>query len=496
MTISIDRVDLANLAEKLKKLLFHEKHRLGILNSINGKQLLVLTIDTKENKANIIQSELKESHYHSLTPQIPQVHWFERALKDLFGITPIGHPRLKSDFTERAFDTNAFPLRSTENFLSLTDEPLRDFDFLRVAGEGIYEIPVGPVHAGIIEPGHFRLSCLGEYIQNLELRLGYLHRGVEKRLTEIAWQKARFVVEAAASDTIAANAIAHCMAIESLFQIEITSYGQKMRVLALEIERIAMHIADIGGMAVDLGFLGISATLSRLRGNALKLAHMLSGSRFLRAYICPGGVSTTKLDNFAQIRREASKLAQEVLPIIHLFLDNASVQQRLVGIGKISLALVRDFGLVGVCGRASGLNYDVRMHFQNLHYPQNVFNIAVEQDGDAFARMKVRAKELTVSFAIVDSILDADIDKVKNNPLKLPEILPPNSVSCGIVESFRGELIHLILTNSKGEISRYVIKDPSFNNWTGMAIAVRNNLIADFPLCNKSFSLSYSGHDL
>lgn len=492
MRAQIEKCDLHELPMKLRTLIHGGEHRLGLLTSIDGRQLLLVFLNIKDSDAKVIRCDLEESSYPSLSAWIPQAHWFERALKDLFGITAIDHPRLKSNYTPEAFATNQAPLRFDRT--QPDSQPPRDFHFLHVAGEGVFELPVGPVHAGIIEPGHFRLSCLGEVIQNLEIRLGYLHRGLEQRLSECKWQNARFIVEAAGSDSACANALAHAIALESLLGLEIPDQVQKLRTLALEIERVAMHLSDFGGMAVDLGLLGIAAIASRLRGNALGLADLLSGSRFLRAFVFPGGCGKVPTERQHLLKERASGLAKETSNLTDMFLENASVQHRLSGTGKVSKALAADFGLVGVAARASGIDYDARNHFAHGIYPRVKPAAVLEKSGDALARTIVRAGELAASFAMIRKLLETDIENVK--PIAVPDSLPGNGCALSVVESFRGELIHLVLTDASGNVARYAIKDASFNNWTGMAIAARNNLIADFPVCNKSFALSYSGHDL
>jgi Ni,Fe-hydrogenase III large subunit len=459
------------------------------LTSIDGGQVLVLLLSPEEGQAELIRVPVTDHSYPSLTASLPQAHWFERALNDLFGIRPVGHPRLKSSFVEQAFTGS--PLRKTANG---SDTEARDFQFMRVSGDGVYELPVGPIHAGIIEPAHFRLSCLGEIIQNLEIRLGYVHRGVEKRMTEVPWRAARFVAESAASDTAAANALAYAIAVESMFDLEIPARAQHLRTLALEVERLAMHVFDLGGMAVDLGYLGISASLSRLRGTVLRLADLLSGSRFLRGFICPGGVTVDPKERLEEFGKTVKQLHKEVDVVLTMFMDNALVNERLSGTGVVSTGLARDFGLVGVAARASGIPYDTRMSYDQGLFPTRTPCVVTATGGDALARTQVRVDEVHSSFAILESA----IVSIEGGPVKadIPEQLPAETVGVGIVEAFRGELLHMAITDQKGALTRYAIKDPSFVNWTGMAIAARNNLIADFPICNKSFALSYSGHDL
>jgi Ni,Fe-hydrogenase III large subunit len=373
-------------------------------------------------------------------------------------------------------------------------EDSNEFHFLQVGGDGIYEIPVGPIHAGVIEPGHFRFSCLGEVIVNLELRLGYVHRGVEKRLTEVGWRNARYVAEACAGDTAVAQALAHSIAIESLFDFVAPPASQYLRSIALEIERVAVHIIDIAGIAMDTGVLGIAQTLSRLRGNALGLGDKLTGSRFLRAYVRPGGVSVDAVSKLSAIADAARKLKKDLATPIAILEENQVLRERCEHVGQISNSLAREFGLVGIAGRAAGIAYDTRQSFEQGVFPMHAPAIAIQQTGDIWSRTAVRIAEIWRS-------LDCIIELAESVPYgsvveRLPDKLPANAASMGIVEAFRGELMHLIFTDEVGNIQRYAIKVPSMNNWTAIPIGIRNNLIADFPLCNKSFALAYSGHDL
>ncbi len=484
--------------------------RFGLLTSIDGRQLVTLLLDPSKSRAECWLSDVSDNSYHSLTSLIPQSHWFERAVYDLFGLIPEHHPRFKHLLLHDEYEPSFHPLRwGTNNGvnhatkLAATKIPTenlaktgakREYKFMQVRGEGIYELPVGPIHAGVIEPGHFRFSCFGETILNLEIRLGYVHRGVEKRLTEVPWQKARFVAEAAASDTACANALAHAIAIESLFEIEVPPLAQSLRTLALEIERLAVHIIDIGGLSADFGFLSIAASAGRLRGKALGLAQMLSGSRFLRGYIIPGGVRKFSPEYISTMQSQVKQLRKEIRTILEILRENQVARERVEKIGVISPSLAKEFGFVGVAARACGIAYDCRQHFPHGLYPQLAPRIVTQQGGDILARARVRTGEIETSCDIIEKILDQLPDGALS--VNLPDTLPANQMGLAIVEAFRGELIHLIFTDEHGQIKRYAIKDPSFNNWTAVSIAIRNGLIADFPLCNKSLALSYSGNDL
>lgn len=466
--------------------------RLGLITSIDGRQLLTVLLKPESKQIQCYQTEVEGDQYNSMTPVIPQAHWFERTTLDMFGLLPQGHPRLKHTHLHEPYASTLPPLaRHTKQLVG------RPYEFLNVEGEGVYEIPVGPIHAGIIEPGHFRFSCYGEVIANLEIQLGYVHRGVEKRLTEVPLAKARFVAEAAASDMAVANACAHSVAVEAFFEIEIPHSALLLRTAAAEIERVAMHLCDLGGIAGDIGFLAVSSSMARLRGLALRLAELVGGNRFLRGYVCPGGVSRPwQKSSLAEMKQVLQALTRQLQPVLDIFLSNQVAIDRMEGVGKVAPKLAAEFGLVGVGARACGVAYDCRKSWRYATFPSRDFALVTEQSGDVFARVNVRIGELAVSLQMLRDVFDEIASSAGPCWVPLPQILPPDSTSIGIVESHRGELIHLIVTDDKGSIKRYCIKDPGVNNWTGLAIAVRNNLVADFPLCNKSFSLSYSGHDL
>lgn len=489
MKVKVIPLDLEERTNAVRAAI-HAGERLGLITSIDGRQLITVLLSTANKEVRCFETPLTETHYNSMTPTVPQAHWFERTAWDMFGLCPDNHPRLKRTHLHEPYADLAPPLAVSGDGVDN-----RDFHFLEVDGDGLYEIPVGPIHAGIIEPGHFRFSCFGEIIVNLEIHLGYVHRGVEKRLAQTPWQNSRFVAEAAASDMAAANALANAITLESLLSVDVPRRAVELRTVALEIERVCMHLADLGGLAGDIGFLGVSSALARLRGAALRMADLVSGNRFMRAYIRTGGVARDLQPAAAQELLAIKKdLSAECKKVLQFFMDNHVAIDRMEHVGVVSHSLAEDFGLVGVAARASGIDYDCRSIWTPELYAQLNHVYSMEADGDVLARAKVRIGEIFSSLDLIESL----IANLSSGPclVEIPEELPANDCAISIVESHRGELIHLIFTGEKGEIRRYCIKDPSANNWTGLAIAVRNNLVADFPLCNKSFSLSYSGHDL
>lgn len=489
----LKNVNLEELAVQLRAKLQEDGMRLGLISSLDGKQVITLVLDTKKGELEYWQTELRGDSYPALTNTIPQTHWFERINWDLFGIYPEGHPRLKPVRMIEPYAGDFFPLRAADAVPATTKRP-EHYQYVEVRGEGVYEVPVGPIHAGVIEPGHFRLACLGESIVNLELKMGWLHRGVEKTICQMPWQMARFAAEAAASDTAAANALAHSIAIESLLGIEVSAAANTLRTIALEIERLAMHIIDLSGMSGDLGFSPVAANLSRLRGVALGFGQMLSGQRLLRGFIKPGGVMNVSSKELKRIQEGCPALRASLKPVLSFLEDNHRAIDRMSGVAPIKKSLATEFGMVGVMARASGISYDTRHHFKAGNYPQKAPPLALEQDGDILARTRIRIAEIWTSLDIIEQELQGYEDGLA--AIKLQGELPANEIGVGVVEAFRGELIHLIVTGPDGKIRRCVIKDPSCNNWAGSSIANRNNLIADFPLCNKSMALSYGGNDL
>lgn len=498
-TLQIQNLELAEIRSAVRSILKEAGWRFGhetarVLDD-SSIALEVLLLNTVSGEKRILSAQIPkgQSVFPSLTPQVPAAHWAERAIGDFFGLTAEGHPRWKSLILHEAWPDGITPLRPAS--AGDSKSVMEPYEFMEVHGEGVHEIPVGPIHAGIIEPGHFRFSCLGEIISNLEIRLGYQHRGVELRLTEMPWRHARFLAESASTDTTIGSALAHSVAIEQILGVTPPLRAQSLRTIALEIERVATHLGDFGGLSGDIGYSAGAAIFSCLRGNALGVGELLTGTRFQRSFILPGGVSrdinAARLQELTKALVELRKLADDNIPIV---LQNPSVIDRMEGTGRLSPSLAKEFGIVGPAGRASGSLYDARSAFDHGVYPEQAPPPAIRQTGDVLARAQVRADEVDTSLLLIETLLN----NLTDGPIKAEtgDDLPANQVGVGIVEAWRGELIHWITTDENGKIQRYSIKDPSLNNWTGLAIAVRGNIVGDFPLCNKSFNLSYSGNDL
>ncbi|MBI2344227.1 MAG: NADH-quinone oxidoreductase subunit C [Deltaproteobacteria bacterium] len=409
-------------------------------------------------------------HYPSLTPDLPEAHWFERELYEESGVVPQGHPWLK-------------PLR--------TDRP---YPFYRVDGEGIHEVAVGPVHAGIIEPGHFRFQCHGEKIFHLEIQLGYQHRGVESLLLQAPPARRAILAESIAGDTVIGHMLAHAHVVEQLAGRAIPARAEGLRVIALELERLANHVGDLGMLSADIGFLTAANYFGRLRGEFLNLLMALTGNRYGRSFIRPGGVlldlSRTEI---AAFQKRLTRSAKEVQAVARLFFSATSVLDRLEQTGIVETTAAQALGLVGPAARASGLHRDVRHDYPTGDYRSSPFPLVRLTTGDVYARARIRGLE-------VQHALDFLQRRLKSLPQEKIFLAcgaaQPSAIIVSLVEGWRGEIAHVAITDRGGAFTRYKIVDPSFHNWMGLQIAMRGGQISDFPLCNKSFNLSYAGHDL
>ena len=548
----------------------------------------------------------------SMTPELPQLHYFEREIYEQWGVEPVGHPWLKSirripDSAEAAARNAAQSKNSaaatqdaasTAPALALgaarelgastasgtleaarvlaasgalaTSGQAQPYPFYRVKGADVHEVAVGPVHAGIIEPGHFRFQCYGENVLHLEIALGYQHRGIEAMLTQGPAARRLHLLECAAGDSTVAHATAHCVLLERMTGQKPHERAQLLRRIGLELERLANHTGDLGAIAGDTGFLPTASWNGRIRGDFLNITASLCGNRFGRGLLRPGGVaydldSSECADMLTRIRAAW----HDARGSVDVMLDAATVRNRLAETGVVEPATARDLGLVGVPARACGLDVDARFHMPLSDLPCEGCAPRLEITGDVMARTLVRSRELDDSLRLLELDLarlgalphakhavvtkktdsaaaaapahasgattpaadapahasdtstptadaapagasgantpPADAAPAHASDTSTPpadaapadfDILPPDTLAVALVEGWRGEVCHVGLTDSRGRLLVYKVVDPSFHNWTGLAMALRGNQISDFPLCNKSFNLSYCGHDL
>jgi Ni,Fe-hydrogenase III large subunit len=454
-------------------------------------ELCLVLADDPNSHLHVARSIVEGDSFAALTPECPQAHWFEREIAEQWGLRPDGHPWLK-------------PIRFHRSYRPGHDAWQRDptqtpvvgvTNFYRVSGEEIHEVAVGPVHAGVIEPGHFRFQCHGELVYHLEISLGYQHRGVERALLGGPTKRSVHYLETLAGDTSIGHTTAYCQIVEALSGCQVPARAEVVRGIALELERLANHVGDLGALAGDVGYLPTAAYCGRLRGDFLNLTAQLCGSRFGRGLVRPGGTAfdlDTAMADQMQHRLEAALRDTDVA--VNLLWDTTSVQSRFEGTGPVSHEMCEDLGLVGPAARACGAGRDVRLDFPAGIYRFAHIPVSLGLNGDVFARAYVRWLEIQRSVAFIQ-------DQLKSLPtgpgMRVdPGPLAPAKLAIALVEGWRGEICHVALTDAQGRFARYKIVDPSFHNWMGLAVALRDQQISDFPLCNKSFNLSYCGHDL
>lgn len=414
--------------------------------------------------------EADEKSYDSLTKDLPAFHVFEREFYEEFSIEPLNHPWLK-------------PLRNHKN----------EYKFFEMEGDEVHQVAVGPIHAGVIEPGHFRFMCHGEKIYDLEIQLGFQHKGIEDLFVK---SPSNQLAESVCGDSVIAYNLAYSNAVEALGDCEVSNKAQLIRLIALEMERCAIHIGDLGAIAGDIAYLMGASIFGATRTLVINTMLEISGSRFGRGLIVTGGVNyDINKEMSEKIISILNKVSADVERTAKTMLKSPTVASRLEKTGVVSEENARQLGLVGMAAKASGVNLDTRFDYSDKWY-KDIENKVIKADGDVYSRTRLRYKEIKQSIYIIKKFL-SKLELYSDEPsiVYVPQS-KPDSLVVSMTEGWRGEVVHIALTNSTGALSRYKIKDPSFNNWFALALAVRNNGISDFPLCNKSFNLSYCGNDL
>lgn len=455
----------------------------------DGVELYAVVADSRRAQLHVGKTSLMSDHYPAMTPECPQVHLFEREIAEQFGVRPEGHPWFKPV----RFHASYRPGHDAWGRPEGTKPVVGLMDFYRVEGEEIHEVAVGPVHAGVIEPGHFRFQCHGEHVFHLEISLGYQHRGAERSLLGGPNKRTIHTLETVAGDTTIGHTTAHCLAVEALAGGRVSARAEVLRSVALELERLANHTGDLGALAGDVAFLPTASFCGRLRGDFLNLSAFLCGSRFGRGMLRPGGVGFDLEDSrISQFLDRLDATMRDVTSAAKLLWESSSVQARFEETGVVSQDVCRALGMVGPAARACGVERDVRTDF-----PWGIFRfvqipVSTWGTGDVFARAYVRWLEIQRSVEYIRS----QVRSIPGGPLRAPVgQLRPSHLAVSLVEGWRGEICHVALTDNEGKFARYKIVDPSFHNWSGLSMALRDQQISDFPLCNKSFNLSYCGFD-
>lgn len=413
---------------------------------------------------------------------------FEREMRDLYGLRPVGHPQPYRLVRHGHWPNGWYPMRHDANDIPVFEPDTESFPFLEVEGPGVYEIAVGPIHAGIIEPGHFRFSVVGESIIRMEARQWYMHRGIEKLFEGRSPSAGVELAEAISGDTAIGHSLAYVMAVEAAWGTNISEPDRLLRALLLELERMHNHVTDLGALANDAGFGIINSHAGRLRERLLRINKNVTGHRFLRGALTIGGTSVQLLPDPVELGR----IAEDVEEIVSITLRHSIVRDRFTGTGTLPADQALLLGALGYVARASGGHHDAREDHPFVDLGET-FHVVTEAGGDVLSRYRVRAEEFAVSATVA-------IDLIKRLGGHLGSVQNVEAAESGqglaLIEATRGTLCHRVEIGKEGVVTRLKVVDPSFFNWPALPIALADTIVPDFPLVNKSFGQSYAGNDL
>ncbi len=433
--------------------------------------------------------------YPDISRIFPVANRMQRAAYDLLGIYASESQDHRQWLRHAAWPDDSFPLRKDFDEAASRSDELDSYPFVQVEGQGVHEIPVGPVHAGIIEPGHFRFSVVGEKVLRLEERLGYTHKGIEKRFESMTLQQGARLAGRVSGDSTVAYAWAYAMAAESIANIRPPDRALWLRALFLERERIANHLGDLGYLGNDVAFSFGFAQFWILKEQVLRNNGALFGHRYLMDSVIPGGVAVDlSTEGKRVLEQECIMLEQQVHILRSIYEEHAGVQDRFIGAGRVEPKLAAQLGLCGLAGRASSQAWDCRVQFPCAPYDRLDVQMAMHRNGDVAARVTLRFDELFESLRLQRDIM---VNLIGGDELaRTLNQLPAHGFGIGMVEGWRGEVMVAIQTDGEGHLDRVHPHDPSWQNWPVLEHAIMDNIVPDFPLINKSFNLSYSGHDL
>jgi Ni,Fe-hydrogenase III large subunit/Ni,Fe-hydrogenase III component G len=496
MSLIVPRKRFAEAARALKKEYALLAGEWAVDETAFNRGFGVYACYRREQEYLIVKTEVPvdDPTFPSLTKKFVAAYRFERQIQSLMGLAPVGNPDNRPWIKHEDWPADAWPLKKSFNAAEKMPRVPGEYRWIRAEGEGVYEVPVGPVHAGIIEPGHFRFQAMGEDVINLEEKLGYVHKGIEKRFESFSWQEASRLAARVSGDTTVGHGLAYARSVEALTGTILPERAQWLRALFLERERIANHLGDLGAICNDVAFAILLYQFHRLKERLLRTNLALFGHRFMMDVVVPGGVAVDiDAEGIKTVLAEMDWLAKEFERLVVIYDENPSVEDRVRDTGVLKPEQARDLCVVGFVARASGLNVDCRIHHPFPPYDRITVNVPVLITGDVHARAWVRVEEVRESIRIIREILKTLPEGRIFAPIGAPA---PDRSGFAAVEGWRGEILYWVQSGPKGEINRCMVRDPSSVNWLGLEQCIHGNIVPDFPVCNKSFNQSYSGNDL
>lgn len=474
-------------------LLLHHGFRLALVSArhdVDDIQVVYLFVDGPPDQR--VELHLSLNTNQPRVPSLAHLSFpagrFEREMRDLFGVEPVGHPQLRPLVLHQHWPVGWHPMRADAGPPPPMIPDAGSFPFAEVEGAGIYEIPVGPVHAGVIEPGHFRFWVVGETIVRMKARLWFVHKGIERLFEGRDLAFAMTLSERISGDSAVGHSLAFCQGVEEALDIEVPPRAQELRAVLVELERLYNHVSDVGALCNDVGFGLANARALTLRERLLQLNESVTGHRLLRGALRYGGVALRALPPLDELKEIGAQFHE----LVGLARSNSIVMDRFTGTGPLSETQARDIGVLGVVARASGLHLDARVGHPFVDLAAT-FHPAHRDSGDVLARFEVRCDEVETSLRLLIDFVSREGPLVVNSP---SEVLPREGHGSGIVEGWRGAIVHRVEFGADATLRRVKIVDPSFFAWPALPIALTDTIVPDFPLVNKSFNLSYAGNDL
>lgn len=491
-------IEKENLLEVIRLIKAHDARFITMVGTDERKQdrefglYYVFAFDERHSLITIhIQISVTDTTFPSVTNLIANCNWYEREVHDLLGLKPKGHPNLSSLILHDDWPDGFYPLRKDYPLKQkLHPESSQNWFQTKYEGEGITEIPVGPIHAGIIEPGHFSFGVAGDLILHLDAQLFFKHRGVEKRAERMTLEEGLLLAERICGMCTASHAVAYSLAIEEMSKTEVPRRAQMLRMIYLELERLYNHIGDIGDICSGAGFHVGTSHGARLKESLHQLNEQITGNRFLRGAIALGGVRQDLVSHeLDYLDIELTDIRRDFREVINIILDHEITIERMTSTGILSNQTAKGLEVVGPAGRASGRNIDVRKSHPYLLYNQFDFTLPTYERGDVLARVKVRIDEVFNSFELILQL----INELEDGPIQTAiGKIEAFSYTVSMTESALGENAHWIMVNEQGTIERYRIRSAAYNNWQALPTSVEGNILPDFPIINKSFELCYA----